>query len=320
MINIPYPDEAVLEDFYDEHKEKILNRIKDIKLKKSVSIKKKKYRISPYIKKVLTFLEDENILKELLLSKPDHIVKIIEYFEKHYKKARYKKEYLNKILYRIFVDYGYDQIDNLNFINKIGIKTCPYCNRNYTFTVNKAGSIKPEIDHFYPKSLYPYLACSYFNLIPSCPTCNGFGAKEAKDTFYVYPASNPYTIKPIDFQFSIAPQNINFINVEREQYNFDDFEIELYGNEASLDIFKLESLYKQHKDIVLELLVKKAYYPQCYIDELYDFGFSKDEIYRYLFSNYSQDDELHKRPLSKLIKDIVYELNFEIEGNIIENQ
>ena len=54
--------------------------------------------------------------------------------------------------------------------------------------------------------------------------------------------------------------------------------------------------------------VKKAYYPQSYIEELSKFGFSKDEIYRYLFSNYNKDEDLHKRPLSKLIKDISTEL------------
>ena len=59
---------------------------------------------------------------------------------------------------------------------------------------------------------------------------------------------------------------------------------------------------------MLELLIKKAYYPQSYVEELSSFGFSKDEIYRYLFSNYNQDEDLHKRPLSKLIKDISQEL------------
>jgi hypothetical protein len=79
-------------------------------------------------------------------------------------------------------------------------------------------------------------------------------------------------------------------------------------NDSNIRLFKLEELYKQHKDIVLELFIKKAYYPQSYIEELSKFGFSQDEIYRYLLCNYSKDDDLHKRPLSKLIKDISQEL------------
>ena len=56
------------------------------------------------------------------------------------------------------------------------------------------------------------------------------------------------------------------------------------------------------------LLVKKVYYPQSYVDELKVFGFKQDEIYRYLLCSYQNDIDLHKRPLSKLIKDISEEL------------
>jgi 5-methylcytosine-specific restriction endonuclease McrA len=308
MINIPYPSQKILDDFFETQKVVILERIKAIRIQKAILIKKKKYRITPYIKKLLFLLEDEEYLKAILVGNPQKLIDIIHFFENKFYKTRYRKETIHKVLYRIFVDYGYDKIDKLQFIDTIGLGSCPYCNRNYIFTTSQNGSIKPEIDHIYPKSLYPYLACSYFNLIPSCPTCNGFGAKEAKDTYYVYPISNPYTIKSIDFQFSINPQYVNFINVENKQYDFDDFEIELYGNKANLEVFHLEELYKQHKDIVLELLIKKVYYPKSYIKELEGFGFGEDEIYRYLLGNYKKDEDLHKRPLSKLIKDISEEL------------
>ncbi len=152
------------------------------------------------------------------------------------------------------------------------------------------------------------MAVSYFNLIPSCSTCNGFGAKESKDTFYSYPITNPYEVKEDDFKFSISPESIDFFNVENKKYDFNSFEIEVYGNKANLEVFKLEELYQQHKDIVLELLIKKAYYPKSYIEELKGFGFSEDEVYRYLMCNYKKDEDLHKRPLSKLVKDISEEL------------
>ncbi len=313
MINISYPSQEILDYFFEIQKVEILKRIKAIKNKSYIKIKKKKYRVTKHIKSLLEEFEDESKLKTLLLAKPNELIKIIQKYEanQNLKKARYTKEALHKVLYRIFVEYGYEKIDKLQFIDNINLGSCPYCNRNYVFTTTKKGSIKPEIDHLYPKSLYPYLACSYFNLIPSCPACNGFGAKEAKDTFNDYLISNPYTVKPIDFRFSIRPKKVDFIdNVKEEQYNFDSFEIDIYGNNANIDIFHLEELYRQHKDIVLELLIKKAYYPQSYIEELSGFGFSQDEVYRYLFSNYRKDDDLHKRPLSKLIKDISQELGF----------
>lgn len=308
MIQIPYPSAQILDDYFDSIKGELLKRIKAIQSAKTISIDTKKIRVTKQIKSILDWLEDEKNLKQFILQPPKNLISTIQFVEKNFKKIKYSKEALHKILYRIFVDYGYDKLDKLKFIQNIDLGSCPYCNRNYIYTVNKKGSVKPQIDHFYPKSLYPYLAVCYFNLIPSCPTCNGFGAKEAKDTFYVYPISNPYETQPNDFKFSIIPQNIDYLNVESKKYNFEDFEIELYGNKENLYVFKLEELYKQHKDIVLEILIKKAYYPKSYIIELKSFGFSEDEIYRYLFCNYKEADDLHKRPLSKLIKDISEEL------------
>ena len=308
MIKIQYPTQQTLDTYFDEIKIELLKKIRYIKSQKNISIDKKKFRVTSKIKKILVWLEDENNLKKLIQFKPNELASLIENVYKKFPKSHYKKESLNRIFYRIFVDYGYDNLDKLKFIQNINLGSCPYCNRNYIFNINKKGSIKPEIDHFYPKSIYPYLAVSYFNLIPSCPTCNGFGAKEGKDTFYTYPISNPYELKENDFKFSISPESIDFFNVESKKYDFNSFEIELYGNKANLEIFKLEELYKQHKDIVLELLIKKAYYPKSYIEELKKFDFTEDEIYRYLLCNYKKNEDLHKRPLSKLIKDISEEL------------
>ena len=121
---------------------------------------------------------------------------------------------------------------------------------------------------------------------------------------------NPYDIQKNSFRFTYQPNSIDFSIVEKEKYDFDNFEIEIRGShQNNVELFKLEELYKQHKDIVLELLIKKAYYPQSYKEELEkSFGFTQDEIYRYLFSNYNQDEDLHKRPLSKLVRDISEEL------------
>ena len=308
MIKIQYPTQQTLDTYFDEIKIELLKKIRYIKSQKNISIDKKKFRVTSKIKKILVWLEDENNLKKLIQFKPNELASLIENVYKKFPKSHYKKESLNRIFYRIFVDYGYDNLDKLKFIQNINLGSCPYCNRNYIFNINKKGSIKPEIDHLYPKSIYPYLAVSYFNLIPSCPTCNGFGAKEGKDTFDTYPISNPYELNENNFKFSISPESIDFFNVESKKYDFNSFEIELNGNKANLEIFKLEELYKQHKDIVLELLIKKAYYPKSYIEELKKFDFTEDEIYRYLLCNYKKNEDLHKRPLSKLIKDISEEL------------
>ena len=57
------------------------------------------------------------------------------------------------------------------FIQALNIDVCPYCNRQYIFTIHK-GNGRPQIDHFYPQEEYPYLSCSLYNFIPSCAQCN----------------------------------------------------------------------------------------------------------------------------------------------------
>lgn len=63
---------------------------------------------------------------------------------------------------------------------KFTTTTCPYCNDHNVMIVpiiNKmttAERLKAylDLDHFYPKSLNPFFALSFFNLIPVCRQCN----------------------------------------------------------------------------------------------------------------------------------------------------
>jgi uncharacterized protein YfkK (UPF0435 family) len=250
-------------------------------------------------------------IKSLLSASTKELKSHIAYFETNYPKSLEDGTELNKIFRNEIFEKEYKSWGRRTasysayaFVETLDLKTCPYCNRNYTFAVNEAdGKLRPEIDHFYPKSIYPFLAMSFFNLIPSCSICNHTKSNKVEEHL-----ENPYDIREGAYTFTYRPKSIEFSVVEKEKYDFNSFEIELKGNKSNIELFKLVQLYKQHKDVVLELLIKKAYYPQSYIAELSNFGFIKDEIYRYLFSNYKQDDDLHKRPLSKLVRDISEEL------------
>ena len=67
------------------------------------------------------WLEDENNLKKLIQFKPNELASLIENVYKKFPKSHYKKESLNRIFYRIFVDYGYDNLDKLKFIQNINL-------------------------------------------------------------------------------------------------------------------------------------------------------------------------------------------------------
>lgn len=205
---------------------------------------------------------------------------------------------------------GYSRYD---FVAKHKINTCPYCNRGYIFiakTGTNTGNLRPEIDHFFPKSIYPYLAMSFYNLIPSCSVCNH--TKKDKDTFKDNLLS-PYELDYNTSKFTYKLNNLDFYHIKQEKYttNLESFDIKLHNQDIkTIDkYFKLSTLYEQHKDIVIELLIKKTEYPKSYIEELKsNFQFTDDEIYRFLLCNYQKDEDLHKRTLSKLTKDIANEL------------
>ena len=286
-------------------------------LKKSID-NKLKSKLWQYEKDCLIYIKDN--LEDILKADDKKLKIFIEHFKSNYKGIAIgvsnQKEKNWKRLYKILrKDIFEKEYNNWSkrtsysayyFVEKLGLKTCPYCNRNYTFIVNeKNGKLRAEIDHFYPKSIYPFLAMSFYNLIPSCSICNH--TKKDKDSYKIG-LVNPYEYKADDFKLTYTPSLIEFSNVKAKKYNFDNFEIEFKKENKNIEVFKLEELYKQHKDIVLELLIKKAYYPKSYIEELKGFGFSEDEVYRYLVCNYKKEEDLHKRPLSKLIKDISEEL------------
>ncbi|KGK02781.1 HNH endonuclease [Pseudoalteromonas sp. ND6B] len=68
-------------------------------------------------------------------------------------------------------------------IESSSLKICPYCNkRDIEITYGKYVTARPDLDHFYPKSRYPFLATTLYNLVPACSFCNQ-KFKSSKDTY-----------------------------------------------------------------------------------------------------------------------------------------
>ena len=73
------------------------------------------------------------------------------------------------------------------------MRYCPYCNADMVYTIkcdDNGKSYKSAFDHFYPRSRYPFLGLSLYNLIPSCDRCNSKFKldkyKEVLGTFHPY--------------------------------------------------------------------------------------------------------------------------------------
>lgn len=215
-------------------------------------------------------------------------------------------------LYKNFTKKDKKEYNAYDLSSSLNVTSCPYCNRNYTFTVTNHDNkiLRPDIDHFYDKDTYPILALSFYNLIPSCIECNRT-IKRTKQ-FSINTHIHPYTDSLNNYaKFKLKLQNTDF--------NIDSFSIEFKSNHAkaqkNISDLKLKEIYNQgYKDIVFELVQKSQIYNETYIDELFSkYGNGKvfdtrEDLMRLLTCGYVSDEDINKRPLSKLIKDISEDL------------
>ncbi|MCD4667794.1 MAG: HNH endonuclease [Sulfurimonas sp.] len=277
-------------------------------------------------------IQDEYIktIKEVLLTpKTKKFTAKTKRFFKFLKKdlhiSRYSQVvdlFINNSIQNSIKNYGVISTDEENYdiyndfrqtwakklVNLTNIKVCPYCNRNFIVNFDK-NKTTVELDHYYPKNNYPYLAISLYNLIPSCHTCNH---KKHRKKLKIYPykeSINDY----IKFSFTVnklpfKADNIDLLIIKKENTRKNRKKINNYEK-----VFNISTLYENHKDIVSELLQKKEIYSDSYIDDLmkkYEGTLFKnrEDLLRLITCGYVNDADINKRPLSKLIKDISEEL------------
>lgn len=186
-------------------------------------------------------------------------------------------------------------------LHELNLSVCPYCNRQYIFTVNNGRRVSAQFDHFYSKTKYPYLALSFYNLIPCCPVCNKAKGERIIDINpYLEGFENECTIQ-ID-----SPLNCIFQN--------GDWGICIKGekkHKKNIETFVLDKLYEKHKDYAMEIVFKEIAHEKGYLDtikkEFMNIGVSDDLINRILF-NYDTNTDNPKRPLSKMTNDIIKQI------------
>lgn len=245
-------------------------------------------------------------LETILKAKPQKLDEIARWFNTLEKDEQIEYESINKSGYGNFSNKkkeynAYDLAKSLN------ISACPYCNRNYTFTVTQAEKeiLRPDIDHFYDKDSYPILALSFYNLIPSCIECN----RTLKRT------------TQFDIDKNLHPYLDDFNSKVKFNYKYektDKIKIELNTDDEkavkNIKDLKLNEIYNEgYTDIVEDLIEKSEIYNESYIDELYTqyegtLFKNREDLMRHITGGFINDEDINKRPLSKLIKDISEEL------------
>jgi hypothetical protein len=258
---------------------------------------------------IAAFLNDEKNLKDLLIGAPD----VLNGFKKRFTSRKAIASIKALIRYDAFIvksaDKTFGFYNGYNLAENLGIQTCIYCNRLYTHTIiteNREFIARPTFDHWFPKNSYPLLALSFYNLVPSCNVCNsnikGALPYALKDIFHPY-LRHPETEKWLSFQFSYTLED--HLAAKSKIITGNDF------TATSIKAMKLKEIYAGHLDEIRELIYLKKAYSASYISSLNSIlklTLSTDEIYRLAFGVYLDDDQLNKRPLSKLKKDVLAEL------------
>jgi hypothetical protein len=259
---------------------------------------------------ILKFLNDEDNLRKVLIGTPD----ILDTIKDKFTSKGLKKSLKTLINYDSWIKTDekatYRNYNAYHLAEKLNIPTCVYCNRIYTKTVISDSGKKitrPTFDHWFPKSEYPLLALSFYNLIPSCSVCNS-GVK-GSTPFQLSTHFHPYYKNPAE--------NFNY-SFSYDHKDYDKFSFKIVTSptdifsKSSVKAFELQEIFKAHEDEIEDLRKIKDTYSENYIDmlesQILGMSLDRDEIYRLAFGVHFHESKFDRRALSKMKKDILIEL------------
>ena len=230
--------------------------------------------------------------------------------EKDFTKREEYNRYVNNIIYPLVFENNFRNVEDCEwifwdayaFVFLSGIKVCPYCNQQFVYpVVTSKGKMRGAIDHFLPKSKYPYLSMSIYNWIPCCSNCNS------------------YLKKTIEFSFC----DLNLYDDNLSDYFRYIYDIKRTGIGVSIEImdervekycsiFKWRELADFHLDVAKRLLQARL----CYCDEyltllgdsmlnLYD---SVEALKAVLIGYIERPDQINNECLGKMKYDLARDL------------
>jgi len=301
-----------IDNFYTQISDKFNKDLSknEKKMKWSISLVELNSLIS---KKLKGFRENLDLEKLIKMEYAD-LCKLVDYIKSNQSKTKLTIREKD-----IFLTL-YSRLNNALFVKDLDVKVCPYCNRNYILNFNKKGkeNATAQLDHFFDKKKYPYLAVSIYNLVPSCGTCNQRKSTKQENIFYPYlesfNESVKFSLKGIKSRDELSSKSLDFFDEKRIELDYkilnDKDKVEKH-----IEVFNIKNLYNEHKDIASELLQKRVIYSDDYLESLLDeyegkLFANKEDLLRLITSGYIEDKDINKRPLSKLIKDISEELDF----------
>lgn len=244
------------------------------------------------------------------------------------KDAHIEVDDFNSILRSLFEDQLFDgkasgevHINKEKVVARLGLRVCPYCGRTYIYSVSperggKRVKVKPQIDHFLPKSKFPFLAVNLYNLIPSCTPCNMEPAKGDKSPLVEFGKKDLKIMHPFLFE----DNRITFLYDARSEAPYDasemDIKVNYHGNDVLKngynDFFFIDELYKYHNveahDLYYRMKTWKSEAQKAYkaLGLPDDYWAMQPELF---FGFPLNESQAPLRPLFKFYKDIYKQLS-----------
>ena len=219
------------------------------------------------------------------------------------------------------------------YIREVGIKTCVYCNAQFATTASlqdikyaKKGkytvkTIKVacyELDHNQPKSKYPYLCTNFYNLQPSCGSCNR-RKNDGDLDFSLYYEIGDTRNKPVHFVMNPADvirfrTTNNGKGIKPYLCNEGTDIPPVVSDKTTMagklnDMFGIQGVYEEHEDIVEEILWKHKIYSKGFMtameNQIKTLGIAGFDMKRFILGGYyDKEDDFLKRPLSIMKNDL----------------
>lgn len=241
---------------------------------------------------------------------------------KDWKDGNNELEFYEAVVDALRYDYVRDSANGyVKFFPKLGIKSCIYCNANYITNANvlredKNGNLSSEIlgryelDHFLPKSEYAFMSVSFYNLQPCCSYCNRWKGKKIS-LFNLFTAD---ATKLDPFKFFLKDDSILNYKVYGKRLAALKILLDCPSDKKLLKnhikVFQIDKVYESFKEEVEELIwLSDAQTDGNKKNIIASFKslFTNEKIFRMMYGFY-EDGNVHKRPLSKMKKDIAKQL------------
>lgn len=246
-------------------------------------------------------------------------------------RIKIKKERLVDIVLHVF---GYtSKFNDIPKVNKadtwnrhelllmLNVKVCPYCNRQYVTSYQRADGTRwstADIDHYYPKKVFPLLSMNVHNMIPSCNVCNSRLKNErvkTREDIHLYPYVDGSESLSFAYDDSLLEQV--WIGAKKEE----ELKLFLHNNskekrqkdrgEKSKIIFRLNEVYEVHQSDMMNLINKYRNYNEWYFRNVQKKDYPEvmtgyQELQNMIFDFLYKD--VGEEPLIKMKKDIYKQL------------